>query len=222
MSSEKKGRKFKPDLNNKLELFRKNFKNFVKKRSKKQVSLIIILAIIASLYLLRSLFFVAFVNGFPIMRIEFTKELERNFGQETLDNLITKKLILQEASKKGVAVSNDEVEEEIDNISSLIESQGSSLDLVLSSQGQTIKDLEENIRIQKTVEKILEDKVTVPEEDLIEYFDNNSELYGEDADFAELKEDIRQQLRQEKLSSEFETWINHLKTESKIIYFLNF
>lgn len=219
MPSKKKAKQSKSSLNSKTKQFKKVF---AKKITKKHIGFVVILVIIAAAYLLRSLFFVAFVNGSPITRIEFTKDLEKNIGKETLDNLITKKLILQEANKKGVIVSNEDVDKEIENISSMIESQGSSLDQVLASQDRIKDDLEENIRIQKTVERILEDKVKVTEDELIDYFEKNSELYGKDANFTELKETISQQLKQEKLSNEYETWLNNLKTESKIIYFLNF
>lgn len=219
MPSKKKVKKSISSLNSKTKQFKKIF---AKKITKKQVGMAIFLAIVVAIYLFRSLFFVAFVNGSPITRVEFTKELEKNIGKETLDNLITKKLILEEARKKGAIVSNSDINKEIENISSMIENQGGSLDQVLASQDRTRVDLEENIRIQKIVEKILEDKVTVTEEELIDYFEKNSELYGEDANFTELKETISQQLKQERLSNEYETWLNNLRTESKIIYFLNF
>ena len=48
----------------------------------------------------RGLFVVALVNGEPISRIEVIKALEKQGGKATLDSLVTKKLIAQEARSK--------------------------------------------------------------------------------------------------------------------------
>jgi parvulin-like peptidyl-prolyl isomerase len=197
-------------------------KSIISNLTRKQIALAIVLVIAGSLYLFRSLFFVAFVNGTPITRVEFTKELEKSIGQQTLDNLVTQKLILQEAGKKGVTVSSEDINKEINAISEQIESQGISLDQALASQGQTRKDLEESIHIQKAIEKILGDKIAITEEELMEYYEKNSGMYGADANFEELKENISQQVRAEKMSSEFGTWLDNLKSEANIIYFMTF
>ena len=181
------------------------------------------LIVVAGLaYLFRSTVFVAIVNNSPITRTEYNNELEKAIGQETLDNLITKKLIFQEADKMGVSIPDSEIDEEIESITNLVESQGTTLDLALESQGQTLESLKANILIQKMVEKILEDKVSVSDEEVLTYFNDNSQFYGEDANFEDLKESIHQQLLQEKLSTEFSSLLESLKTNSSIINFTDY
>jgi len=195
---------------------------FNKIKSKKQNTILVALVVVVLLYLLRSMFLVAFVNFTPVTRYEFSRELEKRVGKDTLESLVTKKLILQEAKTSGVSVSEEEINEEIKKISSLIEEQGLTLDQALASQGQTMTDLEGSIRIQKTIEKLLSNKVSVTDEEIKDYFDKNSTFYGEDANFEELKDTIEDQIKQEKISSEYSTWIENLKAKSKIIYFVDF
>lgn len=195
-----------------------------KKRSNtKRLALFLFLIILAGLiYLGRSYFVAAFVNGKPILRLTLVKELERKQGKATLDSLVQKELISQEAKRKNITVTNEEVQAEIDKITKAVEAQGVTLDAALSYQGQTRTDLEENIRLQKTMEQLLADKLVVSDDDVKAYFEQNKTMYGANPSFEALKDTISDQLKQQKLSTEFQTWIDKLKTDSKINYFVSF
>jgi len=217
-------KKLEAKINNKskgrIESLKKNLK---KSKSKRYLLILLILVVVGlGLYLGKSLFIAALVSGRPITRFELVRELEKGAGKRHLESLITKELISQKAQKEGVTVSDEDVKKEIENISKMIESQGSTLDAALSIQGQTREDLEENVKIQKTVEKLLQEEVVISDEDTLKYFEENKSLYGEEAVFEDLKDDIREQLKQEKLSTAFQEWMTKLKNESQIIYFVNF
>jgi foldase protein PrsA len=202
--------------------YKKLKKAIGKKLSPNKVKLLVFLAVLVILYLLRSSFIVAIVNNVPITRFSFNKKLEEAVGKDTLENLIAEKLIFQELKKQGVVVSDVEIQKEISDITALIEQQGSTLEDALALQGMTIQDLEENIGIQKAIEKILEDKIQVTDEEVQEYFATNAELFGEDAVFEDVKEDIKQQLTNQELNTEYGKWLEKIKAESSIIYFVNF
>lgn len=189
----------------------------------KKLALILSFVILAGLiYLGRSFFVAAFVNGRPILRLTLVKELERKQGKEILDSLVQRELISQEAKKQNITVTNEEVQAEIERITKAVEAQGVTLDAALSYQGQTREDLEQNIRLQKTMEQLLADKLAVSDEDVRAYFDQNKSMYGTDPDFEALKDTISDQLKQQKLSTEFQTWLENIKTDSKINYFVSF
>lgn len=211
--------KKKPELKSKYRNIKKAISS---KFSPKQIRVVSALIAILALYVFRSSLFVAMVNGVPVTRIEFTRQLEQAIGKDTLENLITERLIKQEIKKQGMVVSDAEIAEEIKEIELVIEGQGNTLDDALALQGQTREDFEENVRRQKAVEKILESKVAVTDQEIKDYFESNSELFGEDADFDEFKDDIRQQMVNEILNTEYGNWITKLKEESNIIYFVNY
>lgn len=194
------------------------FKN--KKTKRLTITSFILLIILIFIYFFRGIFVVALVNNKPITRYSLIKQLEKESGKATLDNLIVKELILQEAASRGVFLSNEDIQNEIDNITELIESQGTSLEVALDMQGQTIEDLKDNIRIQKTAEKLLKDEVAVSDEEIIKFFEDNKEYY-EDMEFENLKEDIREQLSQEKLQQKFSELLENLKENSNTIYLVD-
>jgi len=195
----------------------------VKKINKRSLIIAsIIIALLAIGYLSKNLLVAAMVNGRPIMRIALIRELEKQGGTQTLDNLIVKTLIFQEAANKGLSISQEEIDSEISRYEEIIGQQGMSLDEALSLQGQSKNDLIEQIKIKKTVEKILADKLLVSDQEIKEYFDKNKDLYDKNTKFEDISSDIKNQLVQTKLETEYQAWITDLKSNSKINYFVNF
>jgi hypothetical protein len=174
------------------------------------------------LYFSKSLFVVAMVNGKPITRFSLIQQLEKTNGKTALESLINATLIQQEAKKEGVVVTDADVESELEKVRLNLETQGMNLDAALSAQGMTMDDLQKELRMKQTVEKILKNEIQVSNEDVKKYFEDNSQLFGEGAKFEDLEQSIKDQLQSEKLSVEFQSWYSKLKDESDIKYFLNF
>lgn len=193
----------------------------LKKNKKTYIVVFVLLLAAAALYYFRGLFLVALVNNKPISRVALIKQLEKESGKATLENLIVKELIMQEAQNKGASVSEEDIQKEIDNIKGIIEAQGETLDNALAMQGQTIEDLKDNIRIQKTAEEILKDEINVTDEEVLSYFEENEALY-EDREFADLEGEIREQLSQQKLQTKFAELLETLKSDSEVIYLKSF
>lgn len=189
----------------------------------KRLTLLLFLALLAGLlYLGRGLFVAALVDGMPITRFKVIKELEKTSGKQTLDNLITRELILREGKKQSVSVTDGDVKNEIENIKKIVEKQGSTLEAALSFQGQTMAQLEEGIRMQKVIEAILKTQTEVTEDETKKYFEGNKSLYPANSKYEDVAESIKEQLKQEKLSSEYNKWIEKVKGESKILYVINY
>jgi len=199
--------------------FLSNIKSFDKKKA---ILTAAVLGVAALGYLGRGLFVVALVNGTPISRLAVVRELEKQGGSETLDNLVVKSLIFQEARKKGVTVSQEELDLELSRINDIVSKQGMTLDEALALQNQSKNDLIEQIKLQKTVERILADKIAVTEEEVNDYFDKNKELFDDGAKLEDVSGEIRNQLAQTKLSSAYQSWITDLKASASINYFVTF
>src|SRR3972149_1104298 len=199
--------------------FLSNINSFDKKKA---ILTAAVLGVAALGYLGRGLFVVALVNGTPISRLAVGRELEKQGGSETLDNLVVKSLIFQEARKKGVTVSQQELDLELSRINDIVSKQGMTLDEALALQNQSKNDLIEQIKLQKTVERILADKIAVTEEEVNDYFDKNKELFDDGAKLEDVSGEIRNQLAQTKLSSAYQSWITDLKASASINYFVTF
>ncbi|MDQ5901122.1 MAG: hypothetical protein QG600_700 [Patescibacteria group bacterium] len=176
------------------------------------------LALIAGLYLLRNYFIVATVNGQPITRIEYYEELERLSGKQALNSIVTKNLILQEAKKQNVSVTNEEIDNEISTISKNLEAQGQKLDAVLTLQGLTMESLREQVSLQKLIEKMVGKDIKVTDKEVADYIAANQESLPEGTDEAQMKKDVSEQLRQQKLNDKVQEWLQKLQQEATVNY----
>lgn len=186
------------------------------------VAVVVIIFVAAALYYYKGFFVAALVNGTPISRVSVIQELEKQSGKSALDSLITKQLIEGEARKKNITVSADEVNQEIKKIEGEILKQGASLQEVLSQQGMTEERLREQITIQKKIEKILADKVSVSDAELDTYIKENKISPEKDEKPEDMKSRIKEQLKGQKFSQEAEGFVADLKASAKIQYFVKY
>ena len=193
-------------------------KIFTKKRV---ITFLVIVLVLTGVYFSRSLIFAAWVNGKPVYRYSLIRELEKQGGKQVLASLVEQALISAEAKKSNVTISEIEIETEIKKIEETISGQGISLDEALKLRGMTRKDLEKQIGTQKIVEKILASKILLTDQEVKDYFNANKTLFGQNPVFDKVKDQVRAQLFQQKLSEQYNTWITDLKTKAKILYFIN-
>jgi len=177
--------------------------------------------IFAILFYFKGLLVAATVDGKLISRLSVIRQLEKQGGKNALDSLIVEKLIENEAKKKGVVISNDEVDKEIKNIEALITKQGSTLQNVLIQKGLTEETLRTQLRTQKKIEKLLADKIQVTDTEVSRYvLDNKIPLpKGKEA---EIKKQVADQLHNKKLNQEAQQWLAGLRVQAKIKYYVNY
>lgn len=193
-----------------------------KKLSRKKLYIIgavIITAIL--LFVFKSLFVAALVNGSPISRLSVIQLLEKQAGKKALDSIVTKTLILQEAQKQNINVSQQDINSEMKKVEDNFKSQGQSFDDILKSQGLSRGDLEEQIKLQKIVTKMA-GNITVSDKDIDDYIEKNKESLSEATDQAKLKEDVKAQLMDQKTQEKIQSIVQNLQQKAKILYFVNF
>ncbi len=183
--------------------------------------IIIILIGGALLFRYKAVFVAAMVDGHPISRLSVLRQTEKERGKTVLESLIVEALINKEAQKKGVTVTKDEIDAEIKDVEQAISAQGSSLDDALHAQGMTKDDLVHQVTIQKKIEKILGDKVQVTPEEVEKYItDSKLVLPPGKEDIA--KKQIAKTIQQQKLAGVAPGWINDLRANAKIRYFVQY
>lgn len=193
-----------------------------KPRRSKIVLLLVLLFLLGLLYFFRSLLIAVSVNGSPITRIAVVQELEKQYGKQALESLITETLILQEAKKQNVAIGKDEVENEVKKIEQVLGEQGQKLDEVLLLRGMTRNDLVEQITVQKMVEKMVGKDIEITDKEVNDYIEKNEVETPEGAKPEDTIASVKEQLRQQKLNEKFKTWIENLQKNAKINYVLNY
>ena len=191
-------------------------------KSKKYIAFVVILIIAGILYLLRGQYLAAMVNGIPITRFTVLQKLEDQSGQQILDQLVSESLIKQEARQLNVNVRESDIDAEIAEIQENIEKQGQNLQDLLAFQGMTMEDLRGRIDTQLTLEKLLEDRVTIEQSEVDDFIKQSANSLPEDMSTEEIEELARDQLVQSKLQSEIQKYLQELKDSADIQYFGNY
>lgn len=186
--------------------------------SSKKVLVVVIVAVILVLGFYKKNWIVAAtVNGSPITFLEVLGRLNQDFKSQALDQLISERIIFSEAKKKDVQVTKQEVNNKISEIEGQVGG-GVGLDSILSQQGQTRKNLEEQIKIQLTMEKLYSNEATVSSDE-VDTFIKESGSSLQSTDSAKQREEAEKILRGQKLSQVFAQKFQELKQQAKIQIF---
>ena len=173
-------------------------------------------------YYYKNLLVAASVNGSFISRWSVISEMEKTAGKNALDSLITKKLIEKEVASKNITVSQADVEAQIKNIEEQLKSQGGTLEGALKERGMSMADLKEQITINKSLQQMLADKVAVTDTDVDAYIKQMGGDIPSSVSEAEFKSQIKAQLENQKFSTEAQAFIDSLRAQANIKYFVSY
>ncbi|MGE5542091.1 MAG: peptidylprolyl isomerase [Bacillota bacterium] len=123
---------------------------------------------------------VATVNGERITPSEFYSALQNDSGKQTLERLMLERLIKQEARKQSISVSDAEIQKGIDEIKSQFATEAE-FDAALEDSGMSLGDLRDSVRLNELVRKLSLKGVTITEEDIQKYFEENKDSLGQPA-----------------------------------------
>lgn len=193
-----------------------------KRREVKVALAIIVVGIgIGAIFYVRSMLVAAIVDGAPITRLSVVRQLERQGGRGVLDALIAEILIGHEAAKKGITIADDEVNQGVKNLEASIVAQGGTLQAALTQKGLTEDDLRSHIKIQKMLEKLLDDKLRVTEQETGKFIADNKVLLPKGQE-AQMRSRVADQIRIQKLNQEAGQIVAALKAQAKITQYVNY
>lgn len=189
-------------------------------RSNSRVLVLALVVVVAVLYYFRGQLIVAIVNGQPIFRNKLISRMEKQVGKQTLETIITETLVLQEARKQNIDVSAEEVQTELSQVKESFAAQNQDFDQMLTLQGLTEEDILQQIKLQKMVEVLASQEVQVTEEEIDEYLELNKDFLPEDSEEEELRETTREQLVQQKRSTQIQEWLQGVQNKAVIDHWL--
>lgn len=201
--------------------YRKSFSFHLNPKTIKYIlPLIVVIVVGGLLYYFKGQFIPVVVNGTPIWRGTLVSELEKKSGKETLDNLIIETLILQEARKQKVVISEEEINSKVSEVGKSITDSGSTLDEALKTEKMSRDDFNKQIRLQKIVEKIVFTSITVSDDEVKTKIETNKLTAPEGISAEDFQKQTKDSLLQQKKSEAVNKWITELKNNAKIYYFL--
>ncbi|EKD86957.1 MAG: hypothetical protein ACD_37C00091G0003 [uncultured bacterium] len=198
-----------------------NILNIDKKKLPFIIAFVLILVLVGFLFN-KGFLVAALVNGEPITRASIIQTIEKQSGKATLESLITKRLILQEAKKRNVAVGQKDIDAEIKKIETNLKGQGTTLDQALSLQGMTKAQLVSEIEVQIALQKLVSSDVKVSDKEVEEFLTTNKDQFPEGTTEEAMKKEATDQIKSQKLQEKTQTFIKSLQDKAKIRYFVQY
>lgn len=174
------------------------------------------------IYSAKDLFIAATVNGYPVSRLEVVRELEKQGGEQVLESLVNEKIILQEARKANITITDEDVNAKVNQFKEQLSAQGQEYNAILEAQGVSEADFKKQVEIQVYLEKMLADKTTVTEEEIKTFLEENTAYMPEGLSDEEKRNMAMEELKQQKLSTEFSNWLTEAKANAKVNYFVEY
>ncbi|MCM3666332.1 peptidylprolyl isomerase [Mesobacillus subterraneus] len=153
--------------------------NYIKKNKITTVAVVVLLG----LTLVLTLAFskkdtTASINGEEISKEELYSKLTDLYGKDTLDSLVTNKMIEMEAKKEKVKVTGNEIDEEL---TKLQESYGGeeAFTSALEQNNVSMGKIREDIEFYLLAEKLIEPDISITDEEMKTYFEENKDSFDE-------------------------------------------
>ena len=162
------------------------------------------------------------VNNEVITKEALNTELMRQGGQKVLENKVTELLVLQEAKKKNIVISQKEIDAEYKKIEKQYTDLGQNFGELLKSKGITKAKFDEEIRVQLSIEKLIGKDVVVSDKELEDAVTANKERIAAEKDQEAAKAVLKEQIRQDKLQAKYQTWITELRNKAKVQLLVNY
>lgn len=174
-------------------------------------TLLVIAIVIVGVFVFRKdLFLAGKINGKLVTTPEFYSLLTQSNGEASFEALVRDTLILQEAAKKGITASQEEIDGKIAEIEERFGGK-EGLDQVLSLNNVSETQFQDQLITQILVEKLFEEEVSVSDEEVNKYIkENKLETQGLS------KDDVREQLKAQKLNEQFTKWFEEVKNNADI------
>jgi foldase protein PrsA len=122
---------------------------------------------------------VAKVGSKSISKEDLYTTLVDQYGEAALDTLIAEKIVELESKEKEITVKKSEMEEELQTIQ---DSYGDeeAFNEALASSGASLDSVKENIKTYLLTEKLLQDRISISDDQVKEYFEENKDSFAQE------------------------------------------
>lgn len=187
------------------------------------------------------------INGEEILKEEFTKEFERTkvmvsaqYGidledeenealipqlqQQTMQNLVSQTVLLQEAENQDLNPSEEEIESNLEELKEQLGGEEGYQE-ALEEDNLTEEDLKDMLSQEAKISQVIEnnvdfDSIEVTEEDIENYYEQYTaqmeEQQQEAPPLEAIKEDLKAQIKQQKTQEIEQVYVQNLMDESDI------
>lgn len=141
--------------------------------------LVMILAVGAIFYVKGKSETVASVNGEKITKTELYNLMVKQNGKEALNSLIAERIVALEAQKQKIAVTDQEIQAELQKYYNDYGGQDAFLQ-ALTSSGFTLDDVKKDIALSMKIRKLMEPRIAISDDELKAYFADNKASFAQE------------------------------------------
>ncbi|MEH7546560.1 peptidylprolyl isomerase [Neobacillus vireti] len=120
---------------------------------------------------------VATINGEKITKDELYTKLVKQYGSDTVDQMINDKIVETEAEKKKITVSNSTINSEIDKLKEQYGGEDA-FNQALVNNNTTLSALKNDVKNYLLIKKLLEPEIKITEDEMKTYFEENKDSYA--------------------------------------------
>ncbi len=185
--------------------------------TKKIVILAVVIILVAIAYVNKKYLVAATVNGQPITGLEVEQRINSYYRSKTLNDIINEKILEQEAAKKGLTVTPQEVSSKV----SAMEQQSggaNSFNALLEQNGYTREQITNQTRLNLLVEKMYSSEATPSAQEIDSYIEQNKDDPAA-TDAAKFRATAVDSLKQQKLQDVISQKFQQLKQAAKVTTF---
>lgn len=177
--------------------------------------LVAFLIVIGIFWVISKYLVVAWVNKKPITRFEYYSALEKKDGEAIRNQLIQQKLLTDEAVKKGVRITDQEVADRIKQIETQ-QGGAQALDQALEFNGLSRTDLNGIIKQQITKERVFGENVNITDADVNKYVEEHKAELPETVD-DKIKSQIKEELKLQQVTTNYNNWLKNELNSKNVI-----
>ena len=192
----------------------------INKKAVLAILLVMVLGLIA--YFGRNLLIASTINGTPIFRYQVIQRLEEQSGKQMMEALTNEALLVQEAKKKNIVVTQDDINKELKKIEETLSKQGLKLETALKTQNMTMKALERNVRFQLLAKKLVEKDINITQKQIDDYIKQNKESFPATMKAEEIKVQVKQFLTEQETGKKIQEILEKVRKEAKITEFVKY
>jgi foldase protein PrsA len=170
----------------------------------------------------RGLLLAGTVNTKPVTRWELNKAMVKQYGKQVFDEIVSEKLLAAVAKRENITVNPEDLDAEVAKITEQVGGEDA-LNQTLEQYGMTRESLRERLNTtilqQKIADKLFGAEIEVTDEEVSAAYDQNKDLYG-DKTLEDVKADLVDQLKGQKLQEKFFNWFQEEKSKAQINNYL--
>lgn len=142
------------------------------------LSVLIVTSVVLLSFTLKNEDTVAKFNGEAISKDELYSEMVEQYGSATVDKIISEKIVAAEAKKQKVSVKDSELNQEIETLKASYGGE-EAFNQALETNNTSLAYLKQDLKNYLTIKKLLEPEITITEEEMKTYFDENKDSFAQ-------------------------------------------